>query len=273
MQDTARLNGGLSAPEAYLLINLPRWDVHQALKLGFMGLVTQRILRLDVEERPGFFRTRHIPHLRVAPDLPAPLPPVAASLVKMVRAAEPDGLLANVLGQCAHEYRRTLIGFIQECVGPALVARGLAAPKRARLLCLFPYDTFALTDAGEAEKARLQELIREVKAVPSLIDSDPAKAASLIAALGGAFLLVEELKPHYPVLEKALRQSDGGSSGDGYYFPNSDFGSGQGDTCFDFGHLDFSCFDSGAFDSFDAGFSDAGGGDGGGGDGGGSSGC
>ena len=130
----------------------------------------------------------------------------------------------------------------------------------------------ALTAAGEAEKARLKGLMQEVRAVPSLVDSDPAKAASLIAMLGGAFLLVEELKPHYPALEKALRQSDGSSGGDFYYFPNSDVGgSSPGDTCFDFGHLDFSCFDSGAFDSFDAGFSDAGG-DGGGGDGG-SSGC
>lgn len=274
MPDTPRLNGGLSAPEAYLLINLPRWDVHRALKLGFMGLVTQRILRLDVEERPGLIRTRRIPHLRLAPDLPTPLPPVAASLVKVVRAAEPDGLLRDVLRQCAHEYRRTLVGFIHDCVGPALVARGLAAPRRARLLGLFPYDSFALTDAGEAEKMRLQDLIRETGAIPDLLASDPAKAASLIAALGGAFLLVEELKPHYPVLEKALRQSDGSGGGDFYYLPSSDFGgSGQSDTCFDFGHLDFSCFDSGAFDSFDAGFSDAGGDGGGDGDGGGSSGC
>ncbi len=267
------MSEGLSAPEAYLLLNLPHWDVHRALKLGFMGLVTQGMLRLDIEERPGLVRKRRIPHLRVAPALPEPLPPVAASLVKVVRAAEPEGLLKDVLRQCAHAYRRTLVGFIRDCVGPALVTRGLAAPKRARILGLVPYDSFALTVAGEAEKVRLQGLIHEVSAVPSLIESDPAKAMSLIAALGGAFLLVEELKPHYPALEKALRPSDG-SGGDSYYFPNpaSFDGGAPGGACFDFGHLDFSCFDSGAFDSFDAGFSDAGGG-GDGGDGGGSSGC
>lgn len=271
MQSAPGLYAGLSAPEAYLLINLPRWDVRKALKLGFMGLMAQGILRLDTEDRPGLFRTRHIQYLRAAPDLPAPLPPVAASLVKVVRAAEPDGLLTKVLGQCEREYRRTLVGFIQNCVGPALVARGLAEPKRKRFLGLLPYDTFALTDAGEAEKARLQGLMQETHAVPKLIDSDPAKVASLIAALGGAFLLVEELKPHYPALEKALRQSDG-SGGDAYFSNSAAFGDAPGDACFDFGKLDFSCFDSGAFDSFDAGFSDAGG-DGGGGDGGGSSGC
>lgn len=261
MSGTFGLHPGLSAPEAYLLINLPHWDVHRALKLGFMGLVAQGILRLNVEDRPGLFRTRHIPHLRVAPNLPEPLPPVAASLVKTVRAAEPDGLLKTVLGQCEREFRRTLVGFIQDCLGPALVARGLAEPKRARFLGLVPYDSFALTAAGEAEKTRLQDLIREARTIPGLLENEPAKATALIAALGGAFLLVEELKPHYPALEKALRQSDS-SGGDFYYLssPATFDTSGPGDACFDFGHLDFSCFDSGAFDSFDAGFSDAGGG-------------
>jgi hypothetical protein len=276
MPNTPGLYAGLSAPEAYVLINLPRWDAHHALKLGFMGLVAQGILRLEIEERPGIFRTRRVPHLRVAPDLPSPLPPVAASLIKMVRAAEPDGVLNTVLRHCHIDYHQTLSGFIKDCIGPALAARGLAAPIRARALRIFPYNSFALTEAGEAEKSRLRDLIREAKDVPTLLDSDPAKAAAQIAALGSAFLLVEELKPHYPELEKAMRRSDGSSGGDGgYYFPDSQTSRiGDGNLCFDFGHLDFSCFDAGAFDSFDAGFSDAGGGgDGGGGDGGGSSGC
>ena len=268
MPDAPRLNGGLSAAEAYLLINLPRWDARQALKLGFIGLVTQGILRLDVEERRGFIRTRRIPHLRTAPDLPAPLPPVAASLVKIVQAAEPDGLLGAVLRQCGREYRGTFTGFILGCVGPALVARGLAEPQRKRMLGLIFYDSFALTPDGAAEKARLKGLMQEARTVPGLIESDPAKAASMIAALGAAFLLVDELKPHYPALEKALAQSqfDRGA-GDFFYFPNSDTGGGLGDACFDFGHLDFSCFDSGAFDSFDADFAGAGGGGDGGGSG------
>jgi hypothetical protein len=36
----------LSAPEAHLLINLPRWNARQALKLGFIGLAAQGILRV-----------------------------------------------------------------------------------------------------------------------------------------------------------------------------------------------------------------------------------
>jgi hypothetical protein len=115
--------------------------------------------------------------------------------------------------------------------------------------------------AGEDEKSRLQDLICEAHAIPSL--------------LGSAFLLVDELKPHSPALEKVMRRSDGGS-GDSYYFPNAETAGGGFENTCDFGHLDFSCFDAGALDSFDAGFSDAGGdgdGDGGGGGDGGSSGC
>jgi len=74
-----------------------------------------------------------------------PLSPVAASLAKVVRGAEPEGLLKNVLSQCEREFRSNLVGFIQNCVGPALVARGLAEPKRARFLALVPYDSFVLT--------------------------------------------------------------------------------------------------------------------------------
>lgn len=263
-------NAGLSAPEAYLLLSLPRWNVHRALKLGFMGLVAQGVLRLEIEDRPGLIRTRHLPHLRVAPGVARSLPPVAASLVKVVRRAEPDGRVKDVLAHCGQQYRRTLVGFIQDCLGPALVARGLAEPRRRRILGLLPYDSFALTVAGEAEKARLQGLIRDAHDIPNYLDRDPAKAAALVAALGAAVLLVDELRPHYAVLERAIRAPDVSPSLP--MIETDGFASGHDAGLCDFGFIDFSCFDSGTFDSFDAGFSDAGG-DGGGGDGGASGGC
>ena len=80
---------GLSAPEAYLLMSLPLCNVSKALKLGFMGLVAQGSLRLETEDRRGLLRTRQIPHLHVAPNVSESLPPVAASLVGVVRGAEP----------------------------------------------------------------------------------------------------------------------------------------------------------------------------------------
>ena len=40
-------NERLSAPEAFVLMSLPKFDVRRTLKLGFMGLLAQGLLRLD----------------------------------------------------------------------------------------------------------------------------------------------------------------------------------------------------------------------------------
>ena len=256
----------MSAAEARILISLPRFDVRTALKYGFIGLLAQGILRIDAEDRPGLLRRRHIPHLFVAPNLPPALPPIAASLVAVVRAAEPGGQMRDVLRQAMRNYGRTLVGFVQDVVGPALVARGLAAPRRSRVLGLFPLTRFYRTPAGDGEKARLQVLLHDARSIPSYVDSDPARAAALVAELGGAVLLVEELRPHYAAIEKALRPPETGVT----YADAVNWGFDHGGAPCDFGHVDFSCFDTGMFDSFDAGFTD-GGGDGGG--DGGSSGC
>ena len=253
MQTTA----GLSAPEAYLLMSLPGCVPSKALKLGFMGLVAQGILQLDIEDRAGLIRTRHIPHLRVAADLLTPLPPVAASYVKVVRGAEPQGLIKDVLAQCRREYGGNLLGVMRPCLGPALMARGLAEPYRRRILGVFSAHSFRRTPAGESEKIKLEGLMRDARSIPDYLDRDPAQAAALVAALGGAILLVEELRPHYRALGLALRDRDTGGYVDATSWDTGDHGG-----LFDFSGVDFSCFDSGAFDSFDAGFSDGGGGDG-----------
>ncbi len=270
MEKTAEL----SAPEAYLLLSLPGCDPSKALKLGFMGLVAQGVLQLEVEDRPGLIRTRHIPHLRVAPNLPKALPPVAASLVQVVRRGAPRGLIKDVLAQCRREYGRTLLGIMHGYLGPALVARGLAEPYRRRILGIFSVASFARTPAGEAEKARIEGLMEDARSIPQYLDRDPVQAAALVAALGGAILLVDELRPHYQALGLAMRNSGSGDSsgGDFTFVDTGGLDAGGHTGFFDFSGVDFSAFDAGAFDSFDSSFSDAGGGDGGGGDGG-SSGC
>jgi len=268
----------LSAPEAYVLISLPKLDLRQTLKIGFMGLLAQGILRLETEDRTGLFRTRHIPHLRVADGVPTTLPPIASSLVRVVRATEPKGLMKDVVRKSLREYGNTLFGFVRDYVGPALAERGLAERRRVRLLGIFPTDRYERTPAGDIEKARLDNAMQEARTIPQFLDRDPAQVAALVAAAGSAILLVEELRPFSDQLSRALRGQDGGAYtfsdsggfGDGGGFANSDFANFDFAN-FDFGSIDFSCFDGGAFDSFDAGF-DAGGGDGGGGDGG-SSGC
>ncbi len=258
----------LGAAEAYLLLSLPKFDNRKALKIGFMGLLAQGVLRIENEDRPGLFRTRHIARLRVAAAAPANLPPVAASLVKVVRATEPDGLMRDVVKQSMREYGSALLGFVQTIVAPALIARGLAEKQTSRILGLLPRTRYVRTPAGESEKIRLDGLMQDACSIPRYLDRDPAQAAALAASLGGVILLIDELRPHYQAIAVALRER---GSGD---FAPVDIGGFDGVDAgaFDFGALDFSAFDSGAFDSFDSGFSDAGG-DGGGGDGGGSSGC
>ena len=288
-------NARLSAPEAFVLLSLPRYDIRKALKLGFMGLLAQGVLRIEQEERAGLFRRHPTPHLYVARGLSQDLPPIAASLVRIVYDARPEGLMRDVLRRATDRYGRTLVGFVQDCVGPQLVARGLAEVRRSRFLGLFPLTRFFRTPAGEDEKARLRGLLVEAREIPRYLDRDPKQAVALIAALGGAILLADELRPHYQAIAAALRPPGGGdgvfSDGGGVAGGGSEPGAGHDQTLIDpagahfggmdfggvdfgagaFGGLDFSVFDSGAFDSFDAGFSDAGG-DGGGGDGG-SSGC
>lgn len=98
-----------------------------------------------------------------------------------------------------------------------------------------------------------------------LLDRDPAQAAALAVAAGGAILLVEELRPHYNQLARAFQDRDPGSS-PVFCDPSTSAG-GADSAVFDFGCIDFGSVDLGSFDSFGSGFaaaSDGGGGDGGG---------
>jgi hypothetical protein len=258
----------LSAPETYVLISLPKIDLRKALKLGFMGLLAQGVLRLETEDKAGLFRTRHIPHLKVADGVPETLPPIAASLVKIVRAAEPNGLMKDIVRRSLREYGNALFGFVRDYIGPALAGRGLAERRRIRLLGIIPSYRYERTPAGDEEKIRIETAMQDARTIPQYLDRDPAQVAALVVAAGSAILLVEELRPFSDQLSRAMRGQDGGSY---MYIDSNSFSDGGGGFAnFDFGGIDFSCFDGGAFDSFNAGF-DAGG-DGGGGDGG-SSGC
>jgi hypothetical protein len=170
------VNDGLSPPEAFVLLSLPRFDIRKALKLGFMGLLAQGRLRMETEDRPGLLRTPHIVHLRVAVGVAAAPTPIAESLLRVVRAAEPAGLMADIVKQSMRQYGRTLVGFVQDYVGPALVQRGLAEVQRTRLLGLIPTTRFVRTAAGESEKMRLEAAMRDARSIPQFLDRDPAQA-------------------------------------------------------------------------------------------------
>jgi hypothetical protein len=118
-------NAGLCAAEAFVLLSLPRYDVRQALKLGFMGLLAQGVLQIEQEDRPGLIRTRHIAHLRVAANLSEALPPITGSLVRITSAAAPN------TGARSPALYRTLSGRRSSRAGsPKCASRGCSASFR-----------------------------------------------------------------------------------------------------------------------------------------------
>ena len=73
------------------------------------GLQRLSKLLIDLSASPGFRR--------------AELPPLTASLVRVVRAAEPrDGAMGEIVKQSRREYGSNLLGFASKYVGPALAA-------------------------------------------------------------------------------------------------------------------------------------------------------
>jgi hypothetical protein len=239
-------NERLSAPEAFVLMSLPKYDVNKTLKLGFMGLLAQGLLRIEQEDRPGLIRTRHIPHLLVTPAAQGrTLSPIAASLISVVHAAEPRGLMRQVVKQSTRAYGATLVGFAMKLVLPSLIERGLAVERKSRLLGLLPWTRYFRTAAGENERVRLEGLIRQAVSIPDFLDRDPAQAAALIAALGGAIILVESLRPHYQAIASAMRPY----TGDTVLSDFTNVGDSGGIDFGALGGIDLGAFDSGAFDS------------------------
>lgn len=217
-------------------------------------------------------RKRQTVRLRAIDTRPS-LPRASASLVGVVRAAEPAGVMSDVVKQAARQYGRALTGFVQDHVMPELVRRGLAEPRRQRVLGLFPITRWHPTAAGEAERHRLQSVTRQARAIPDWLNTDPTQAVALAAAAGSAILLVDELKPHYQRLTQAMRPPDGGGDPSGSVdlsgWPGGDqAGQFEGAPEFDLGACDLTAFDSfdAGFAAFDAGFDAAAdaGGDGGG---------
>ena len=267
----------LSPAEALVLLDPRKGQSRAALKLTLTGLLMQGVLRLEESEEKGLFgRTKKVTRLRVSPDAPA-VPPPAASVVEVVRAAEAKGGKLDELAlQARKAYGTDLSGFQKSHVVPALVARGLVEERRERMLGLIPVRRLYHTAAGEAEKSRLETLIAEARNIPDYLSRDLGRAAAVAAALGGALLLVDELRPFYGRISEALRGADPNAFGD-YDFWSRDVPSLSS------GSFDLASFDPAALDgldtslaaldtsfdaSFDSGSSDGGGDSGGGGSGG-----
>ncbi|MBV9583330.1 MAG: hypothetical protein JO213_00410 [Alphaproteobacteria bacterium] len=257
----------LSAAEALVLLSLPRFDGRQAVKIGLMSLQAQGILRAVEVVKTNVFGTARFAAVRVAREIkpeipgtvPASLPPGEASLVAVVRAAEPaEGLISAIIKEGRLAYGDAALmstrfrEFVLRFVLPSLVARGLAEERQTRRFGLIPASGFYRTPAGEAERTRLTAAMQDARAIPDYLDRDPAQAAALAAAAGSAILLVAEVRPHFRRLAEALREP----AGDGAYYAGAFDFSGCDFTAGDFAAGDFAGgggFDA-SFSAFDAGF-------------------
>lgn len=242
----------LSPAEAVVLRNpnLPAGLL--AIKVTLLLLLTKGVLKLEQVETPGFFGPKKVPHLRIAAD-PKDAPPEARALLDVVRAAQADGgKIADVIKRASKDWGNGCPLFVDKLVRPSLFARGLLTEKKV----LFA-RTFHATDAGKAERDRIAADLAKARDIPSLLTSDPARAAAIAAAVGTTLLLDDKLTKQFKPLADAMRAQGLAEAANLNDFSNT--GS------FDFGSFDLSHFDAGALSgldagmaSFDAGFSGGG---------------
>ena len=227
--------------EAMVLLDPYRVKAADALKVTLIALLVQRVLRIDTESKARLIgKSREIAHVRLADRAGAPLPAHSASVVELVRSAG-NGTMREIVARAGKIYGLRLSGFLDKLLRPGLVARGLLAPEKIKIFLVFNATRFSLTPAGAAERDKLTRAMEEARTIPSFLDSDPARAAAMAAALGGMLLLIPELKPHLKALSDAMRHDVGSDIPDGGF---DDFSSGN--------DFDFGSFDGGAFDALDA---------------------
>jgi hypothetical protein len=258
----------LSPAEASVLIAANRAQGFVAIRATLLLLLTTGVLRIEVIEVPGFFRTRKVAHLRIASESKN-APPEVVTMLDLVRAAQADGgKITDVIKRAEKAFGPQCAQFNIKIIIPALIARGLLVEKKTLFL-----NTFSVTPTGDAERTRIKSDLFKTNDVARLLKSDPAQAAALAATLGTTILLSEKLTKQFQPLADAMRQrsgadtvisSDNGTSRDATTHGGSpnyfDFG------CFDPSSFHLSNFDTGAINAlhsgmgaFDACFTDGGG--------------
>lgn len=276
---TPRNTAPLSAAEALVLQNPDLNQGRQAFKLTLMELLARELITLRHEEqRLSFGRTRKTDYLQISPDAQArvvgsPAFQSALAAVAQAQAKGTDATIPQVVQQARKSFGSDLGKFQSEQIIPALINRGLIEQYTKKRLGLFNTTRYRPTVAGETLRQEITGHLSQARALPSMVDHDPASAAALIATLGSTVLLVDELKPHYGRISQALNAGQGGDGGfDSFESDDASFDGfdALGDS-FDFDLSAFDALDSSldafdsSFDSADSGSDGGDGGDGGGG--------
>lgn len=249
-----------------------------------MELLARKLITLRHEEqRLSFGRTRKTDYLQISPDAQArvagsPAFQAALAAVAQARTKGADAMIPQVVQQARKSFGTDLGKFQSEQIIPALTSRGLIEQYTKKRLGLFNTTRYRPTAAGEALRQEITGHLNQARALPSMVDHDPASAAALIVTLGSAVLLVDELKPHYGRISQALNAGQAGGDVDVDSFDSFDSGNSSFDgfdaigDSFDFDLSAFDALDSSldafdsSFDSADSGSDGGDGGDGGGGD-------
>ncbi len=288
----------LSPAESLFLLKPNRTPARETVKVTLLSLLAQGMVRMEERQTRRLFGKKKTAYMWPR-NIAGAIPPHAAALLDLVRAAQDDtGSMADFAKRAQKAHGANLEKFNRDFIVPALLSRGLIAESRILI-----FRTYKHTPAGDAEESRIAADIARARTIPELLHSRPAEAAAIILAVGSTILLVNELRPHYRQISEVMRaqtastdSAAGGGDAPGAWDSTGSHSHGsqglmqQGDPTahldaaalggFDQGAFDLSAFDAGAFDaldtgmaSFDAGFDasvgDSGGGDGGGGDGGG----
>jgi hypothetical protein len=290
----------LSPAESLFLLKPNRTPARETVKVTLLSLIAQGMVRMEERETRWLLGKKKTVYMWPR-NIAGSIPPHAAALLDLVRAAQDDtGSMADFAKRAQKAYGANLEAFNRDFIVPALLSRGLIEERRILI-----FRIYKRTPAGDAEESRIASDIARARTIPELIRSNPAEAAAIILAVGSTILLVSELRPYYRQISEVMRAqtaatdfADGGgdspvplldSSSSHPTHPMHPGDPAQLDAAalggfdhggFDHSSFDLSSFDAGAFDaldtgmaSFDSGFDasvgDGGGGDGGGGDGGG----
>lgn len=253
----------LTPAEALVLLEPMADQGIPAAKVTFLGLMAEGVLRQQsIENR---FMGSH-QGVRVVREPAAP-PPHVEAVLQAVRTSK-SGRVPDIAARLSKATSR-FSTFVPELVRPRLVQRGLLAETRhqeqRRSLLLFrrtvTVSTFAPTEAGRREQARIRAAIDQGPEIRAALDSDPPRAAAMALALGPLLLLIPALLPVLGLLSGAMAaQQQSIGMGDSGSDPGGSWDSGIAD--FD-GALDGALSDAASDSSSDS-DGDSGGSDGGG---------
>ncbi|HEU4325448.1 MAG TPA: hypothetical protein VFS21_20050 [Roseiflexaceae bacterium] len=226
----------LTAAELLVLRDPNKAQGAAALKVTLMELLGQRALELRRDPGGKAKDDRLVPAPR-APGQSALRPPQVAAL-ETVAMASSDGqgaTIAQTVARARQSYGADMARFQDTYVIPPLLARGLVETRQEKRLWIFTVTRTHRTPAGEQALAELETLLTRAREIPGMLERDSGQALALALSLGGAVLLLDELRPHYAALSEEMRRTvaAGGAGGDSFLWVSSATDIGGASDAFD----------------------------------------